>query len=79
VTVNDENGTAISGAAVSVTWTLPDGSSQSRTRTTNTSGIANIQISATDQGTYTITIDDIGRPGFTFDPENSVLSASITK
>ncbi|MEW5985892.1 MAG: SBBP repeat-containing protein [Chloroflexota bacterium] len=75
--VTNETGQPISGAVVFATWTLPDGSTQSQTATTNSAGNARFTAIA-GAGVYTLTIDDIVRPDYTFDRLNSVLSASIT-
>lgn len=77
VVVKDGDNTAVTGATVSVTWDLPDGTSLSQTATTNGRGRANF--SATDgEGTYTLTVTDIDASGYVFDPDNSVLMKSIT-
>jgi hypothetical protein len=79
VTVRDENGTVVPGARVSVTWTRPDGSTESQTRTTNTAGVVLFSVSALDPGTYTITITNITKSGYTFDAAHSILSRSFVK
>jgi hypothetical protein len=78
VTVQDENGVAVSGASISATWTKPDGSTVDQTRSTGSQGQANFGTNG-NAGTYTLTITDITKIGYTFDPANSVLTKTITK
>ncbi len=78
VTVADENGSAVGGAAVQVRWTLPSGSTSTATATTNTQGIARFSVRGS-RGTYTLTVTGISKAGYTFDPAASVLSRSITQ
>lgn len=78
VTVVDENNAAVPGATVYATWTLPGGSTQSQTATTDPKGVAKFSTSG-GLGTYTLTITNIVKTGYTFDPSNSVPSKSITK
>lgn len=78
VTVEDENGTTIEDAAVYATWTLPDGTAQDQTATTNSEGVARFRV-RDGHGTYTLTVVNITKAGYTFDPDNSVLSESISK
>lgn len=78
VTVRDQAGVAIGSATVSVTWTLPGDGTQSQTANTNSQGRANFSVTG-GSGTYTLTVTDIAKAGYTFDPANSVLSQSLTK
>jgi hypothetical protein len=78
VTVKDENGTVIPSAQVATKWALPDGSTQKKKATTDTSGNATLSTQS-GHGTYTLTVTNITKTGYTFDPANSVLSKSITK
>jgi hypothetical protein len=77
-TVKDQNGAAISGALVSATWTLPNGSTQNQSATTNSSGNASFNTKS-GRGTYTLTVTNIIKTASTFDKANSVLTKSITK
>ena len=70
--------TVIPSAKVAIKWELPDGSTQKKRATTDTSGNATFNIQS-GHGTYTLTVTDIAKTGYTFDPANSVLSKSITK
>ncbi len=76
VFVNDENGARMANAAVSATWTLPDGSTRDQTVTTNSRGTAVFRVRNVS-GTYTLTINDITLTNYTFDPDNSVLNGSV--
>ncbi len=78
VTVQDQEGNKVRSAMVYATWTLPDGSSQSYVAYTNRRGIARFEITG-PRGTYTLTVTDLVKAGYTFDPDGSVLSASITR
>lgn len=78
VNVNDENGGSVSGATVAVSWTLPDGSTQNQTASTSSNGVARFSTSGR-RGTYTLTINNITKSGYTFDRSNSVLIKTITK
>jgi PKD repeat protein len=78
VAVVDGAGTAVGGAVVSVTWAKPGGSTVTQTGTTGANGIAKFSTSGS-RGTYTLTVNNITRSGYTFDAAHSVLSNSITK
>jgi hypothetical protein len=79
VTVRDENGAAVPRAMVFAHWDLPGGGALEQTKTTGASGLVTFKV-AGGAGTYTITITDIAKAGYTFDPVNSaILSKSITK
>ncbi|MFW2405105.1 MAG: hypothetical protein ACN4GT_10080 [Gammaproteobacteria bacterium] len=74
VTVLDENRGPISGATVSATWTLPDGSTLDQSTTTSGNGEAKFNLSG-DGGLYWLTVTDIGKEGYAFDAEHSLLEA----
>ena len=78
VVVQDGNGFVMPGAVVSVTWVKPSGGTVTQTATTNSIGIAKFNISG-NRGTYTLTVKNIQKTGYSFDSANSVLSRSITK
>ena len=78
VTVKDENGVSVPSAAVSASWRLPDGSTQDQTASTSNTGVAKFTTSGR-RGTYTLSINNITKAGYTFDRTNSVLSKAITK
>jgi PKD repeat protein len=50
VTVTDAKGSRVPGAAVSTTWTLPDGTRQSQSITTDTTGVATVSVRVSGQG-----------------------------
>ncbi|MCS6845996.1 MAG: PKD domain-containing protein, partial [Caldilineales bacterium] len=76
VTVQSETGATVRSATVFVTWTKPDGSTVNQSATTNTQGRASFSTSG-PPGLYTLRVTNITRSGWTFDPANSVLQASI--
>lgn len=78
VTVKDENGASVSGAEVEVTWRLPDGSIQNQAANTSSTGAARFSTKGS-RGTYTFTVNNITKSGYTFDRANSMLSKAITK
>ena len=78
VTVTDEHGLVIASATVYATWTLPNNTVQSQSAVSASNGIATFTTSG-GRGTYTLTVANIGKPGYTFDAANSVLSQSITR
>lgn len=78
VTVKDENGVSVPNAAVSVSWRLPDRSTQDQTAGTSNTGVARFTTSGR-RGTYTLSINNITKTGYTFDRANSVLSKAITR
>ncbi len=78
VSVKDENGANIPNANVAVNWKLPDGTSENQTAVTSSTGVAKFSTSG-GRGTYILTVNNITKSGYTFDPSNSVLSKAITK
>ncbi|MCA9938762.1 MAG: Ig-like domain-containing protein [Anaerolineales bacterium] len=76
VFVRDENNQPVNGAIVAATWTLPNGSTQSRYAQTNASGIARF-LTTDGVGVYNLTIQGMQKAGYTFDDVNSVLSKNI--
>jgi hypothetical protein len=78
VTVKDETAAAMQDAEVSVTWTLPGGTTQSDMRKTDVAGVARFEI-AGGNGQYVLTIDDITKKDFAFDQKESSLSKVVVK
>ncbi len=78
VTVKDGSGKAISAATVAARWGLPNGTTRTATGTTGSSGTVKFSTSGA-RGTYTLTVTNVTKSGYTFDTAGSVLSASITK
>jgi Tol biopolymer transport system component len=78
VRVKNELRAFVADAVVSIQWSLPDGSQQVAQKTTDLNGLADFQLKG-PHGTYTLTVTDITKQGFTFDPAKSVLSKTVTK
>lgn len=78
VTVRDEKGALVKNATVSVTWTLPSGAIQNQTAVTNAKGIATLTVTG-GAGTYILTVSNITKAGYTFDPANSLLSKQFVR
>jgi hypothetical protein len=78
VTVEDENGAALSGALVVAVWTLPDGGTFDQNAWTDEKGIASFATAPGPWGTYSLRIVNIVLSLHTFDPEHSVLRKSIS-
>jgi hypothetical protein len=73
VQVQNEQGLAAGGATVSVTWTYPDGTSQSVQDVTSSTGYAYFELT----GRLVLTVDDVTLVDHVFDRTGSVLSASV--
>lgn len=78
VNVRDESGLRVPSANVSVRWALPNGTAQNQTASTSSNGDAKFSISGS-RGTYTLTVTNIAKSGYTFDQATSVLQKSILK
>ena len=76
--MRNASGATVSGAVVSATWTKPGGATVTQTATTGSSGIARFSTTG-GRGTYTLTVGNISKTGYTFDAANSVLTKSIAK
>jgi hypothetical protein len=72
ITIQDANNTAVSGAAVTSTVTQPNGAQVTRKATTNSNGRAVISINSRRTGTYTFTVTNVIKPGWTYDPAANV-------
>lgn len=77
VTIRDGRGAALSGATIDVTWLLPDGTSQAQSSTTSERGNAAFRISGIP-GSYTLTVGNVRKAGYTFDSANSILTKTIS-
>ncbi len=75
VTVMDENRATVSGATVAVVWTLPDGTTQVQSADTGGGGQASFKISGPG-GLYRLTVTEISKPSYQFDPQHSILGAA---
>ena len=78
VVADDGSGAPVLSATVATSWTLPNGATQEQTATTATSGNANFSTKA-GRGTYTLTVTNPAKSGYTFDATNSTLTKSIAK
>jgi hypothetical protein len=78
VYVRDSLGQAVPNASVSIRWSLPNGATQTATANTSSIGRARFTVSG-PRGTYTLTIVNVSKAGYTFDAAGSVLSRSITR
>jgi len=78
IRVADEDGRPLSNAYVLGRWTLPGGETSSFNLFTDKWGVATTQQSA-GPGTYVVTVDNVILSQYTFDPDNSVLTKSITR
>jgi cell division septation protein DedD len=78
VTVKDETGAAMAGALVSIRWTLPGGGLVDQAVMTDSKGIAQFKVT-NGRGAYTLTVKNITKTGYTFDPANSVLQKSLER
>ena len=78
VAVKDEFGTSVPGATVMAKWTMPNGTTQTKSATTAANGSATLLVTGA-RGTYKFTVTNITKAGYTFDPAHSILTKSITK
>jgi probable HAF family extracellular repeat protein len=77
VTVEDENGAPIPRALVVGRWTQPNGTERDQSVWTRANGVAVFDTQG-PRGTYTLTVVNIVRSSYTFDPASSVLFESLT-
>ena len=78
VTVVDENDGLIRQAGVRAIWTLPDGSTIEQVDYIGVRGRAEFRVYPEISGVFTLTVVDIIKDGYTFDPANSnILTNSI--
>lgn len=66
----------MAGATVAVTWNLPSGQTISQTAETNTKGLASFKVTDVS-GSYTLTVTNLTKAGYVFDPANSVLTKTV--
>jgi len=72
VPVADQNGAAVSGATVSAQWTLPDGTTQSKTAVTELTGVAKFRLNSTQHGEYELCVTNVVASGYTYDPDQNI-------
>ena len=77
VSVSDENGAPVTEALVLGRWIGPDGNESTQYASVDARGVASFSTSG-PAGRYTLTIVNIQRSLYTFDPLHSVLSRSTT-
>lgn len=74
----DENGGPIDAAKVHAEWTLPDTSTVNQSRKVKNKSRVTFGVPADTAGSYTLTIVEISKTGYTFDLDNSkVLNGTI--
>lgn len=78
ITVRNNYGRTMRGVTVSGEWHLPNGTTETATAVTNSSGIAYLTV-ISNRGTYNLTITNLTKDGYTFDPANSILTKSISR
>jgi hypothetical protein len=77
--VHNESGVPLSGAVIDVIWSRPDGSLESQSMVTNSHGVARYQLEVFLTGEFGLAVESASLSGYEFDPENSVLFATITR
>ena len=78
VYIKDGSGQNVANATVAARWTLPNGNVKTVSAKTNSVGRVRFVVTSA-RGTYTLTVTNVTRNGYTFDAAGSVLSKSITK
>lgn len=79
VPILDENGQVVPDATVYLDTTLPDGSVKSFVGTTGSDGMVTFGVKSKLTGTYTSTVTDVIKEGWTYDPLSNVeTSESLT-
>ncbi len=78
VYIKDGSGQNVANATVAARWTLPNGNVKTVSAKTNSVGRVRFVVTSA-RGTYTLTVTNVTRSGYTFDAAGSVLSKSITK
>jgi N-acetylmuramoyl-L-alanine amidase len=72
VTIHDSNGSPVSGAAVSVITTKPDGLEVSNIDSTGDDGTATFKLRSDQRGAYESTVTDVSREGWVYDETANV-------
>ncbi|MBX7244120.1 MAG: PKD domain-containing protein [Candidatus Sumerlaeaceae bacterium] len=78
VTVRNGANVAVSGVNVTALWQKPGGATTTQTVRTGRTGVATLSASG-GPGTYTLSVSNLSKSGYSFDSANSVLDATITK
>ena len=78
VWIYDENNSTVKNAGIHAVWTLPDGSTIDEYSATNSRSKATFSQTAVGPGEHILTIVEVVKDGFSFDPDSSnVLTGSI--
>jgi len=78
VRVKNELRVVVADAVVRIQWTLPRGCKRTVQKRTDTNGLEDFQLKGA-HGTYTLTVTNITKKGFTFDPAKSLLNKTVSK
>jgi hypothetical protein len=79
VTIQDAGGAAVSGATVTANVTQPNGQTVTISRPTKSNGKATIFLNSNQTGTYTFTVTNVSKSGWTYDAAANVeTSDTIT-
>jgi predicted secreted protein len=77
VTIVDDGGTAVANATVDLRMTLPDGSVATGSGATAADGTVTFSVKSKATGTYKSEVTNVSHASYTYDPANSVTSASL--
>ncbi len=77
-TIRDQQGVAVPGALVAVSWKRPGASDLSQWGETDAGGVAAFATTGS-HGTYTLTVTGVTKTGYTFDRAGSVLTKSVRR
>ncbi len=72
ITILDTAGNPVTDAEVTIDWTHPDGSIVTMTVITNTEGIASFIQQAVSSGTHTVSVTDVVKSNWIYDPSLNV-------
>jgi hypothetical protein len=78
VTIVDENGNLVSGAAVTVSVTRPDGTTGVGTASTSTAGQVNFNSGKVQKGSYSATVTNVTKAGMSFNASAGKRTDSVT-
>lgn len=72
VTIKDTDGNPVSGAEVTIDWEFPNGTIVQMTATTDANGVAYFIQKNVDSGTHTVTVTDVVKTNWSYDPSLNV-------
>lgn len=78
VLITDENGAAVPGARVAITWSLPDGRTFEQVNATDRQGLAAFEAGG-PRGAYVLKVRNVSRDGFEFDSAHSSAMVGVLK